>query len=326
MEDEEGHNYWAGGYGERDRLERFMNGHYWKIGWKKDEETKGARDSWSRFAKVRVGDPSQRRECRARLRRESRLRSSEPAKPRPHRGPVHRREPPHPSKARTRARQLRQAFPDPPPWKPDQAALRRLRLNRQTTRYQSALHIAQLILFHITASVAAGSAPLLALLFDMNRLWERYVATIARRFRLPGLTVHTQAVANFWQGSGNPRSLRPDIVLKNDDGKTQLVIDTKWKVPKAERAGSNALKQMFCYHELFGCKRSMLLFPSTNSESYVSDVGRYNGTRHDCELAFLAVDGDLAEDLRVLLLPPERRETTEISPLNPSPAVRHSPQ
>ena len=54
--DEDARSYWAGGYGEPERLERFVRGNYWEIGWKKDEDSKGARDSWSRFARVQVGD------------------------------------------------------------------------------------------------------------------------------------------------------------------------------------------------------------------------------------------------------------------------------
>ena len=219
------------------------------------------------------------------------------------------------SAARSRARQLRRAFPDLPPWRPDQAALGRLRLNRQTTRYRDALRIARLILFHLAPDIRSGPVPLLALLFDMNRLWERYVATMARRVHLPGLSVHTQAVEGFWKGSGAMRTLRPDIVLLDDAGRTQMVIDTKWKVPDSGRAGSNDLKQMFCYHELFRCERTMLLFPQATGATKVEDTGRYTGTQHECALAFLSVDGDLVGDLRGLLSPAlERAEPLDALP------------
>lgn len=127
---------------------------------------------------------------------------------------------------------------------------------------------------------------------------RKAVFVFVRRGRL-----HTQAVTGFWKGSGAVRTLRPDIVLKDDAGRTQLVIDTKWKVPEHERASSVDLKQMFCYHELFACERTMLLFPSTKRTTHLADTGTYSGTRHECALAFLAVDGDLVGDLRRLFGP-----------------------
>jgi hypothetical protein len=52
--------YWAGGcqWGEISKLEEFINGNIWQIGWgKKDIEThKGAKETWANFEKVSVGD------------------------------------------------------------------------------------------------------------------------------------------------------------------------------------------------------------------------------------------------------------------------------
>jgi 5-methylcytosine-specific restriction enzyme subunit McrC len=58
--------------------------------------------------------------------------------------------------------------------------------------------------------------------------------------------------------------LRPDITLRwRETGEVALVVDTKWKVPKAGQPSSSDLKQMFCYHELFACERSLLIYPAT---------------------------------------------------------------
>ncbi len=52
--------YWAGGcqWGEISKLEEFINGNVWQIGWdKKDTKThKGAKEAWANFEKVNVGD------------------------------------------------------------------------------------------------------------------------------------------------------------------------------------------------------------------------------------------------------------------------------
>lgn len=209
---------------------------------------------------------------------------------------------PLPSFTRARARGLRLAFPDLPRWRPDALALRRLRLGRNTARYRDALRLADLILFHLAPNVRQGDTPLLALLFDMNALWERYVATLARRLRLPGVTVRTQDSKRFWAAESGTRTLRPDITLRDSDtGEVLLVVDTKWKVPTAGRVSSSDLKQMFCYHELFDCERSMVLYPATTGASRVAEEGRYMDRSHRCAIGFLDIDGDPRVDLQSLL-------------------------
>lgn len=203
---------------------------------------------------------------------------------------------------RTRARAVRLAFPELPAWRPDPTALERVRLTRNTARYRAALRLAGLILFHLAPNVRQGQTPLLALLFNMNQLWERYVATLGRRLALPGVRVHTQDSKLFWRSQSGARPLRPDITLRDSEtGEVLLVVDTKWKVPTAGKVSSADLKQMFCYHELFACPRSMLLYPATASASHVGEHGRYVEREHTCALAFLGVDGDARDDLRQIL-------------------------
>ncbi|MCA9679860.1 MAG: AAA family ATPase, partial [Myxococcales bacterium] len=57
--DEEGapaRRYWAGGFTDASRLERFIAENFWKIGWKRDENHPAAKRTWKRFASIRVGD------------------------------------------------------------------------------------------------------------------------------------------------------------------------------------------------------------------------------------------------------------------------------
>ncbi len=196
-----------------------------------------------------------------------------------------------------RAKQLGSALSELPRWRPNLAELARLRLNRNTARYAHALRLARLILFHLSPNVVRGEAPLLALLFDMNALWERYVATLARRLRLPGVEVRTQDSRPFWLAPGSSRPLRPDLVLRA--GSTvRLVVDTKWKVPRGDRPSSADLKQMFCYHELFECNHSLLLYPSTRGASEIRLRGRFVDRDHRCGIAFLDIDGSPSLDLQ----------------------------
>lgn len=210
---------------------------------------------------------------------------------------------------RAHAHAVAGCFPELPRWVPDRPALQRHVPNRQTARYERALRFAKLILFELTPDVRAGGEPALALLFNMHQLFERYVATLGRRLLLPGLTVRAQDSVNFWRAE-SVRSLHPDLTLRDSEGNVQLIVDTKWKVPKKRTAtgspspSSADLKQMFCYHELFDCSRSLLLYPSATAESRRHPPGRFLGRDHRCSLAFLAVGGDVAGELRLLLQAP----------------------
>ncbi len=48
--------YWAGGFKEKPRLEKFLAGNYWKIGWARDATGAAAKRTWKRFAQIQVGD------------------------------------------------------------------------------------------------------------------------------------------------------------------------------------------------------------------------------------------------------------------------------
>lgn len=167
----------------------------------------------------------------------------------------------------------------------------RVRLTRSTQRYAGALLYARMILAHQGPQLQAGRERVFALLFDMNLLWERYVAALLRRALVPGIVVSTQERHAFWTAPRHPvRRVRPDIVVRSATGQTLLVIDTKWKVPSKGLPSDDDLKQMFVYNELLAGSRSMLLYPATPSSLPVRGV--YAAKAHGCEQVHLGlVDG-----------------------------------
>lgn len=50
--------YWAGGFrwGDKSKLEEFMQGNFWQIGWDKEQTKPAAKKTWDYFEKVNVGD------------------------------------------------------------------------------------------------------------------------------------------------------------------------------------------------------------------------------------------------------------------------------
>ena len=77
----------------------------------------------------------------------------------------------------------------------------------------------------------AGEASATALLFDMNKLFESYVAAKLKKYN-PDLTTQDTGKYLFDEQNGDSKnlfSLRPDIVIGKDSG-NPLILDTKWKL------------------------------------------------------------------------------------------------
>jgi 5-methylcytosine-specific restriction enzyme subunit McrC len=152
----------------------------------------------------------------------------------------------------------------------------RIILTRQNQRFRDLLVFCRLLLAGKRATAQSGSTTTFSLLFDMNKVFERFIARFLRTVvgprHLPGVTVHPQAghlkrCLMECEGSGILR-LQPDLVIEGPDG-SRLVMDTKWKLlaPTQRGAGgvSNGdLYQLFAYTKRFGCSRSVLLYPHTD--------------------------------------------------------------
>lgn len=136
----------------------------------------------------------------------------------------------------------------------------KLKLNRKSQPYEKALEIARLIILNYAPNISSGSERMLALLFDMNSLWEEYILVQLKKACLnTPYTVAGQHSQNFW---GN-MSLRPDIIIKKDNA-TQVIIDTKWKQIEANKPSTNDLRQMYVYNDHWNSKFSILLYPGTH--------------------------------------------------------------
>ena len=186
-----------------------------------------------------------------------------------------------------RAASCRAEFPEVTSTRPTAETFERVRLGRTTVRYQQALILARLLLEHSAPQLRAGRTSVFALLFDMNMLWERYVAALFRRAACPSIEVSTQERHSFWKGGAHRRGVRPDIVVRSrTTGEVVLIADTKWKVLRDCPPADSDLQQMFVYNEVLRGPHALLVYPS---------VGGSNGTRgsfanrqHGCGTMHLA--------------------------------------
>lgn len=148
----------------------------------------------------------------------------------------------------------------------------RLPLNRKTERYAEALMISKMLLLNYRPDITGGNENVIAILFDMNKLWEEFVYRRLKREEIKfGITVHRQQSAEFWKSSSDawPKKIRPDIVMKKD--KSTIIIDTKWKTLDDLIPADDDLKQMFVYNLFWECEKSILLYPSLKGLSGCGD-------------------------------------------------------
>lgn len=144
-------------------------------------------------------------------------------------------------------------------------------INRQNQRFEDVLRFCRLILGGRTPSSKAGATRSFSLLFDMNKVFERFVTALLCRHvapRIGDIRVYPQAASRRrhlleCEGAGVLR-LEPDILVEG--GNRRLIIDTKWKLLSAGKRGRGGvsdgdLYQLYAYTHRYGCLRSVLLYP-----------------------------------------------------------------
>ena len=148
----------------------------------------------------------------------------------------------------------------------------RVSFNRQNERFEDLFHFCRMILGERTPTVSSGAARSFSLLFDMNKVFERFVAKFIHdrvMSKLPECKLYPQACHNrrpLFQEE-NQRGvlhLAPDILVSNKETECNLVIDTKWKNLKNNGLSDGDLYQLYAYTQRYGCGQSMLLYPEVS--------------------------------------------------------------
>lgn len=142
----------------------------------------------------------------------------------------------------------------------------RIILDRNMMEFTSLVQWCRVFLKNESFTSTSGTQVAYALLFDMNALFENYVAywmrqVLGDRVRLQDSTYHlfTHPQKQF--------SLRPDIVVFT--GENTFVLDTKWKLLHKECAQNYGISpadmyQMYVYHQKYQPKHVTLLYPATD--------------------------------------------------------------
>ncbi len=155
-------------------------------------------------------------------------------------------------------------FPDVKKIKASENTFSKVTQNRKTAPYKTALAIARLIILNYAPNVSKGSEKMLALLFNMNSLWEEYILVKLKEKESKNLKIFGQNDKYFWNGI----TIRPDIIIEKKQGneKETIVIDTKWKKIDNANPSTNDLRQMYVYNDYWNAKKAILLYPSTKTD------------------------------------------------------------
>jgi 5-methylcytosine-specific restriction enzyme subunit McrC len=174
------------------------------------------------------------------------------------------------------ARALLDEAPDMPPH-----ASAGVHFDRQNERFRDVYNFAGHILADNTPDLRAGQEASFSLLYQMDALFERFIARFIARHVLagPDLPEALRGWTSIPQGKNHHEYLlyesasrgvlrmKPDLLFRHKDGGKPFIIDTKWKhinaSPKTQSA-SQDLYQLYAYHQRFDCRRVMLLYPSAS--------------------------------------------------------------
>ena len=145
-------------------------------------------------------------------------------------------------------------------------------VNRIDHCWKELLGYAKLILGNDFQSAGIGESWGFSLLFEMNKLFEKYIAKLLKL----ELRDYERDVA-FQSGdryclkeipTGKSTFLTvPDIVIKSSKRTLDVIVDTKWKVMSGDpneaknRVNQADVYQMMAYQRVYGCNAVLLLYP-----------------------------------------------------------------
>jgi 5-methylcytosine-specific restriction enzyme subunit McrC len=142
-----------------------------------------------------------------------------------------------------------------------------LTLDRTNQRWALLATLARRFLQSAYQTAHSGADQGIALLFDMNRLFEAYVSALARRVGVPlGYKVRTQGPKNCLAKNDESQSAfqtKPDVTLQR--GSDIIVLDTKWKRLDSKRPNFDVAQadayQMHGYAHVYGSNSVILIYP-----------------------------------------------------------------
>lgn len=149
------------------------------------------------------------------------------------------------------------------------ADIRRLPKNRLVNRYSRALMMAEWFLDYSAPDIRTGKGDALSLLFDMNALFQAFLARVLRMVLPTDYHLREEGPRYFLardQGGSNRFQMKPDICILKDN-KVVAIIDAKWKRLSPDSLDGKLgvsqadMYQLFAYAKAYHCNRVALWYP-----------------------------------------------------------------
>ena len=194
---------------------------------------------------------------------------------------------------------LKLSFPDISPQKISERSFDSLVYSRKTEGYSTAMEIARLLLCNYHPDLKSGRNNVLALMFDMNLLWESFIYHSLRKQFIRegrGWVVSAQRSTAFWSSRACRTSLRPDILIETGKG-CKFILDTKWKRPVDNKPSSTDLQQLFAYSRFFDTNNTALVYPGSQKGFSRGDYAPIRGCddKVSCSVINLEVEPQISE-------------------------------
>lgn len=153
----------------------------------------------------------------------------------------------------------------------------RIAFNRLNARYEPLRNLARLFLDGGALQTASGDTSLFAFVFDMNAVFEGFIAGFLQRHRATALPAELQQHTMRPQSRGRSLSLaqsegepyfrlKPDLLF-HQGGANDLIVDTKYKRldPSDRKLGISEADfyQMYAYAGRYQCPRVLMLYPQS---------------------------------------------------------------
>ncbi|MFC1881353.1 McrC family protein [Thermodesulfobacteriota bacterium] len=145
-----------------------------------------------------------------------------------------------------------------------------LTFNRTTCRYEHIFDQCRWFLQGLHPDVLVGPNSCITLLFDMNRLFESFVAKVLRKLAwADGKRLREQGPQKYMVRRGDSNEqlflMKPDMVFLDSDNRFAAIADAKWKMldDREKKIGisQSDLYQMAGYAMRYGVDRLALVYP-----------------------------------------------------------------
>lgn len=202
-------------------------------------------------------------------------------------------------------------FPEVSPVTVQQALQEPIILDRKNQRWSVCEKLARLLLQSLYQTVHGGKREGVALLFDMNKLFEAYVTRLAQKTLRPmGYTVWTQKPQKALVHDKEGRRAfitKPDIYVKGHG--EVIIIDTKWKTLDFSKGNFGISQadayQMHGYAKVYDATKTILLYPQMNDKSGAFASWTYENSDTQLQVATIDIldETKMAESLLSIVQP-----------------------